>query len=257
MKSYLYLSLIPESLIASMLPPEEFGNYMAVGTKKRTHGEAIFFQVDQDIKSDHFPLADVDDRCLPHPDGLPKSSLYLSVYRVLEHIPLSALKNLYLVTDDGRVLELVKQEYTPSGKSELHLYQELCPLTPLIASNLNPVDFGQFVTDRRNAISVPRLIFVELLLNDLAKDPLSSSAENLPYANIDHLRDCLNSILKNPEKHTKTVIRCMQQDILYRTIKNGFFVSDQKDICYYPFPSEKDLEEKYHDWWRSALTIGF
>jgi len=257
MKSYLYLSLIPESLIASMLPPEEFGNYMAVGTKKRTHGEAIFFQVDQDIKSDHFPLADVDDRCLPHSDGLPKCSLYLSVYRVLEHIPLSALKNLYLVTDDGRVLELEKQEYTPSGKSELHLYQELCPLTPLIASNLNPVDFGQFVTDRRNAISVPRLVFVELLLNDLAKDPLSSSAENLPYANIDHLRDCLNSILKNPGKHTKTVIRCMQQDILYRTIKNGFFVSDQKDICYYPFPSENDLEEKYHDWWRSALTIGF
>jgi len=257
MKSYLYLSLIPESLIASMLPPEEFGNYMAVGTKKRTHGEAVFFQVDQDFESDHFPLTDVDERCVPHPNGLPKCSLYLSVYRVLEHIPITALKNLYLVTDDGRVLELEKQEYAKTAKGELHLYQELCPVTPLIASHLNPVDFGQFVTDRRNTISVPRLAFVELMLGDLAKDPFSGSAENLPYSNIGHLRDCLNGILKNPEKHTKTVIRCMQRDILYRTIKNGFFVSDQKNICYYPFPSETELEEKYHDWWRSALTIGF
>lgn len=43
MKRYLYLSLLPEALIASMLPPEEFGNYLAVGTKKRTRGQAIFF----------------------------------------------------------------------------------------------------------------------------------------------------------------------------------------------------------------------
>jgi len=33
METYLYLSLIPESLIASQLAPEEFGNYYAVGTR--------------------------------------------------------------------------------------------------------------------------------------------------------------------------------------------------------------------------------
>jgi len=66
----------------------------------------------------------------------------------------------------------------------------------------------------------------------------------------------LDGLVENPQKHTKTVIRCMQRDIFYRTIKNGFFVSDQKDICFYPFPSETELEEKHHDWWRSALTIG-
>ena len=42
MKKYYYLVATPESLIASHLEPKEFGNYLAVGTKKRTRGQAIF-----------------------------------------------------------------------------------------------------------------------------------------------------------------------------------------------------------------------
>ncbi len=34
MAIYLYLSLLPEALIASMLCPEEFGTYYAVGSAK-------------------------------------------------------------------------------------------------------------------------------------------------------------------------------------------------------------------------------
>ena len=42
MDIYLYLSLIPEALIASMLPPEEFGTYLAVGTKDPWPGDVFF-----------------------------------------------------------------------------------------------------------------------------------------------------------------------------------------------------------------------
>ena len=35
MKQYLYLSLVPEALIASNLSPEEFGNYYATGAFRR------------------------------------------------------------------------------------------------------------------------------------------------------------------------------------------------------------------------------
>ena len=42
----LYLSLIPQGLIASMLEPEAFGSYYSVGTKVHSRGEAIFFEVD-------------------------------------------------------------------------------------------------------------------------------------------------------------------------------------------------------------------
>ncbi len=257
METYLYLSLVPESLIASMLPPEEFGNYLAVGTKKRTRGQAIFFEIERDFKSDYFPLDSIKERCVPHPDGQPKRSVYLSIYRVLEHIPISVLKNLYLVTDDGRVLSIERKPYEPDGTRELHLYQELTPVSPRIASMLNPGDFCRLVTDTSQPVSVPRLAFVELILNGLAKDPIGASADNLPYPNIDHLRDCLVGLQEHPEKPTKTVIRYFQRDILYRTIKNGFFVGDQKDFAYYPFPSREELEAKYFTWWRSALTVGF
>ena len=257
MEYYLYLSLIPESLIVSMLPPEEFGNYLAVGTKKRTRGEAMFFELDPNFKNSFFPFSDIDKRCVPHSDGRSKQSIYLSIYRVLENIPLNVLKSLYLVTDDGRVLEISKSKYTPNNEDELHLYQELSPVTPLIVSRLNPLEFCRFVTDRKNPVSVPKLAFVELILDDMDKNPESAHEHNLPYPNIDHLMDCLSELKKQSGKTTKTVIRSMQRDLLYRTIKNGIFVGDQKELYFYPFPSRKDLENKFYAWWRSALVIGF
>ncbi len=46
---HLYLNLIPESLVASILPPREFGSYMAVGPKFYSRGEAIFFKLHPDF----------------------------------------------------------------------------------------------------------------------------------------------------------------------------------------------------------------
>ncbi len=255
MKTYLYLSLIPEALIASMLPPEDFGKYLAVGTKKRTRGQAMFFEVDPDFKSDYFSLSDMEKRCVPHPDGQPKNTLYLSIYRVLENIPLSALKHLYLVTVDGRVLEIQQGKYQHEPEEKLHIYQELAPITPFIASTLNPVDFSHLITDKQNPISVPKLCFVELTLFGLANDLDSSDIRDLPYSNIDHLRDCLAALEKDPNKKTKTVTRYMNNYLFYRSIKNGFFVGDNREVRYYPFPSKNDLEDKHYPWWRSAQTV--
>lgn len=257
MKNYIYLSMSPEALIASMLPPDQFGKYFAVGTKKRTRGQAYFFEVNAEKLGDAFPVSLIEERCRPHVDGRPKSSVYISIYRVLENIPLEALMSLYLVTDDGKVLELQSREYIPEEKKTLHLYQEICPVTPRIASKLGPVDFMKLITDRTQPISVPKLFFVELYLNSLGVNPLDAPTENLPYPNMEHLRDCLIQLLESESKPTKTVIRFFQGDLLYRTCKNGFFVGDKDAFLYYPLPSEEELEDKYHDWWRSALVVGF
>lgn len=257
MKRYLYLTLTPEALIASMLPPEEYGNYLAVSTKKRNRGQAIFFEVDESLLGDAFPLEKADKKCVPDEKGKPKRSVYLSIYRTLENIPLKALKNLYLVTDDGRVLELEKGEYNAEEVKELHLYQQLCPVTPRIASLYAPTQFVEFITNTEQPVSVPKIVFVELMLNGLANDPESAPGENLPYSNVDHLRDCLKEMRKDESKPTKTVFRFFQSDLLYRMIKNGFFVGEGKEFVYYPFPSKEELESKYYSWWRSALTVGF
>jgi len=257
MKRYLYLSLLPEGLIASMLPPNEFGNYLSVGTKKRTRGQAMFLEVDMESVKDILPMDYIEEKCVMQEGNIPKNSVYLSIYRVLETIPLKALLKLYLVTDDGRVMELEKQEYKGNLNKELHLYQELCPITPRVASTLAPKEFSLLMTDGTEKVSVPRIVFTELQLGDLSKDPTAAKIDNLPYPNVQHLRDGLLILKENNDKNKKTIIRTFTKDLLYRTIKNGIFVGDKDDMIYYPFPSIEELESKYYAWWRSANIMGF
>ncbi len=248
----IYLSLIPQALIASMLTPVEFGSYYSIGQKARTRGEAIFFELDPGYRSDDFPFHLIGERCVPHPDGSPKNSVYLSIYRVLSRIPLSAIGNLYLTTDDGKTLELQRGTYEPETERKLHLYQELCPITPMVASRLEAREFCRFITDERTAVHVPRLAFCELILRALATDPLYGDAGELPYRNLRHLRDVLGTLKDGKEKKSKLFRRHVAEGLFYRTVRGGFFVGDRNDFAYYPMPSLESLEAEYHEWWRSA-----
>ncbi len=257
MEIYLYLSIFPEALIASMLPPEEFGKYFAVGNRKRTRGQAIFFKVNRNFENDYLKVKNIDELCVPNLDGSPKRSKYIAIYRVLEHIPMEALENLYLVTDDGRVLEIEKSEYSEENGDELHLYQQLGPVRPLVASSLDPAKFCKYLTNTDHPVSVPKIMFVELILNGLSKDPKNATTENIPYRNLDHMRDCLIDLKKPGSKPNKTVVRNTRDDLLFRTTKNGFFIGNQTELFYYPFPSHEQLEGEHYSWWKSALTQGF
>lgn len=255
METYLYLSLIPEALIASHLNPAEFGNYYSVGAQKRSRGQAIFFEVSPDFRSDYLPLDHIEKRCVPHEDGSPRKSTYLSIYRALEHVPLAALGKLYLTTDDGRVLGLEAAPYpAPAGPETLHFYQELCPVTPCVASKLAPDAFAKYITDRVNPISVEKIVFTELRINGLAEHPDTAETANLPYSNIDHLRDCLKELRNRYAKATKVVERDTPGGLLYRTIAGGFYVGDRTGLKYYPMPSRDELETRHFAWWRSALS---
>ncbi|HPT20458.1 MAG TPA: hypothetical protein PLR88_00815 [Bacteroidales bacterium] len=253
MSKYVYLTCTPEALVASMLPPEAFGLYLSTGTKKRNKGQAIFFEVDLGKIESIIDMNSLDKRCVAKPDGSPKSSVYLSVYKVLEMVPLDALKSLYLTTDNGLVLELKKTNYNKSEetKNALHLYQELCPVSPLVASSLAPSVFLKKLTDSSIPIVLPKLFFVELKLGELATNPLYGSAEHLPYPNIGHLRDCLEILKGEYEKHMKTVIRIFSGNLLYRTIETGFFVGAKDDIVYYRYPKMSELENINYEFFRA------
>lgn len=255
MPTYLYLSLIPEALVASMLPPEDFGLYYAIGSAKRSRGQAIFFSLDRSkLSAADFPLDDIDSKCVPHADGSPKTSIYLSIYRVLERIPRDAMLALHLATDDGRVLTLEPTTFVPDGEDRTHLYQEFCPVNPRIVSRLNPAEFAAVLTDDAHNVHVPRIVFAELTLGNLKNDPDHRDIDNLPYPNIGHLRDCLRDLASDPSKPTKTVLRQMTQEVLYRTIRNGFFVGDANGITSFPLPSRDQLEREHLAWWRSAQS---
>lgn len=252
MTVHLYLSLVPEALIASMLSPEEFGSYYAVGTKKKATGQALFFEVDPEFQSKYFRINEGISRCVPHEDGTPKASIYISVYRVLEHIDISALGKFYMVTQDGRTLGLEASESIPDLDGGLHLYKEIAPVSPLIASRLNPVEFYDLIVKNPTSlVTLPAIAFAELRLGELAEDPEMGQIGDLPYANMDHLREVLKDLKTKPVA-TKMVDRASVATIAYRTVKNGIYVGNETGLCFYPMLSNEELRENHYRWWRSA-----
>ena len=254
MKKYYYLVVTPDSLIVSHLDPVDFGNYLAVGAKKQIRGQAIFFEIDPDKTKVHQDY--INMKLKPYDDGQPKRSVYISIYRALESVPMDAFRDLYLVTDDGHVLALEKKDYVSNKPANIHLYQQLMPITTRVASKLSPPDFIRFLTDTMQPVSAPKICFVDLKLNDLVDNPYAPLS-NLPYPNPDFLRDCIIKLKDSPGRQTKTVLRFLRDDISYRTIETGFFIGDKHHYLFYPFPKIEDLEGKYFMWWRSALKRHF
>ncbi len=253
--AHLYLVLIPESLVASQLEPEAFGAYLAVGSTSRSRGQAIYFEVDPAFRSDAFPMSLVTESALTKEDGSPKNSLYLSAYRVLEHIPIRAIGDLFLATDDGRVLRLKRGGDPPHEERLLHLYQELCPVRPGVASTLDAVDFGRFITASENPVHFPRLVYSELILRELASDPQHGRIGELPYTNLGHLRDGLTLLQAGSGKKNKMIYRRLPEDLSFRTVRNGFFIAEQGGHAYYPMPTVEQLEHEHYEWWKSAQVL--
>lgn len=254
MALHLYASLVPEALIASMLAPEEFGAYYAVGTEKKSRGQAMFVEIDPAFRDPFFRIDEGVERCIPHPNGDPKRSVYISVYRVFEHLPVSVLGSMFLVTSDGRVAELGKGTLPSTPDSGLHLYQEICPVTPLVVSTKGPVAFSRSMMDRSETLfSLPALCFADLKLGGLASDPERGDSGDLPYTNIDHLRQCLVE-LRTKHNATKMVDRNHSVCFPYRTVATGFYFGRGRELAFYPMPAKEDLLGRHYAWWRSAQS---
>ena len=259
MDVHLYFSLIPEALIASNLPPEKFGQYYSTGSSYKSKGQSMFFEVDPNFRSDYFDIDTAVSRCTPTADGTPKHSVYISVYRVLEHMPISALGKLYLTTAYGHTIGLERGAEMPRDDSyHLHLYQDMVPANSLVVSNLDPLGFYQSVTTHpMKFIRFPGLFFVELELGELANDPENGQVGDLPYSFIHHLREALME-LKPPTgeepstKETKMVHRVHSLEFPYRMVKRGFYVGNGPNVAFYPMLSHRELRDKYNQWWHSA-----
>ncbi len=252
---YLYLSLVPEALIASMLAPGEFASYYAVGTRSKTQGQAVFVEIDPDFRHAEIPVEKGLARCLPHRNGEPKRSVYISVYRVLERLPLSTFGRLHLVTKDGRTLGLERNPYAgpDTGAGGLHFYHELAPTRPAVVSTLGPGGFYKLLMGAPDGFEgLPAVAFAELRLGNLESDPEHGDVKDLPYENIEHLRSCLSQL------GTKTVAskifdRANPGLFPYRTIKDGVYVGNAAEgLSIYRLPDAAALRDRHHEWWRSA-----
>lgn len=254
MNYHLYLSLTPEALIASMLNPVEFAAYYAMGEHDKPNGQVIFIEIDPTFRHEYFQLDKGIARCVPAADGSPKSSVYISIYRALEHIPIAAMGDLYCVTRDGRALKIAKTT-AHNNESGLHLYSELAPVRPAVVSPLGPLDFKNLMMGQQGGIlELPAIAFVELRLGQLATDPENGDIQDIPYRNIEHLRKCLKEV-RNKAIATKLFDLSGSDVFSYRVVKNGIFVGNkQEGLSLYAMPSSEELREKHRAWWRSSNT---
>jgi hypothetical protein len=244
-----------EALVASHLDPEAFGRYMSVGTQKNTKGNVLFFEIIPDLKDNYFRLSDIEARCAEHPDGSPKRSKYISIYRVLEHLEVAEFGKLYLGTADGRVLGLEPSDYDSTHEDAgPNLYQELSPVSPMVVSILPPAALIKFITDPANPLRIPRLLFADLLVD---RDDSDRLAGYLPYADPRHIEDCIRELETGSDKKTKTVSRDPYLHGFFRTIRRGFFLGDAAHLKFYRFPERRVLEIEHARWWRSASESMF
>ena len=256
MALHYYMTVFPmEALVASQLEPEHFASYMALGDKKAAAEQLIFVEVEGGF-GNFFDWDFAEKKCVPHSDGRLKNSLYLSVYRVLENVPLTAMGSLYLVTKDGRSLVLEKEEYSaPANWKGYALYREYCPMSPLAVSTLDPKNYGDHMTEKNNKVHVPTLFFADLKLGDVDNIEDSGNVGQIYDKNLEHLQSCVHVLQAGKGKMTKIVDRSNFNSSFYQIIDNGLYVSSKDGIVMYSMPSRDELKKINYDWGRSALIF--
>ena len=254
---HLYLILYPnEALVASQLTPEEFGMHYSIGSPRHFTGKVIFVEVDINFRHPYLKIDDFLKLTVSAFPGKPKRTKFVKSYRVLEHMEFSALQKLYLVTTDGGVLGLDKSEQpADDGEKGVRLYQEICPLRLLVASNLDPRSFGIFITEETWSRGAPKIFFTKYDI-----DVAATVADNavhaynmgpLPNVNPTNLPTALKELQEDPTKKTKTVSLNPNLDYMsYKTIKKGFWFSAGQETVFYRMPTMDELHEKHYSWWR-------
>ena len=256
METRFYLSIFPmEALIASQLPALEFGTYMATGTTNGSYEKLIFIEVEGGFGG-FFDWAHAAERCVPHESGDPKHSVWLSVYRALEHVPMDKMLSLYLATNDGRTLEIARQEYKAETNDRPYwVYQELCPVRPLVVSTYDPPTLSEYMTHDNVKVAVPRIAFADLKVIDFDNLEDTGHLGSTYDRNLEHLKSCIGSVTSDHPKKVKNVERSKIESFGYQIIKHGIYIGSGRELVAYPMPSDAEIRMHHYDWGRSAQML--
>ncbi len=256
-QKHLYLILFPnEALVASQLTPEEFGNHYSIGSARHFMGKVIFVEVDINYRHEYLQIDDTLKSTESGIPGRPKRTKFVKSYRVLEHVDFSALEKLYLVSTDGGVLGLEKaQQPADYGDQHVRLYQEICPLRLLVASSLDPRQFGRYITEETWSKGAPKIFFTKYDIDVAAtvanNEVRAFNMGPLPNVNPTNLPTALKELHEDPTKKTKTVSLNPNLDFVsYKAIKHGFWFSHGANTVFYRMPSLDELHQKHYSWWR-------
>ena len=258
-QKHLYMIVFPiNALVASQLEPKAFAQHYTIGSARHFQGKVIFAELDINFRDPYFKIEDYLATTVPHDDGSPKRTKFISSYRVLEHVPLNVIQKLYLVTVNGKALELQPGPYTAENVPGLiRIFQEIEPVSNLIASRLDQRSFGKYITSDA-AKGAARVCFTQVDLN--IEEFLQSSKNReiilspIPDSNPYHLLDCLTELQQVPEKSVKTIsLSSVLHSISYRVLRHGFWFFDaDENMLFFPIPSAHELETTHYEWWKNA-----
>ena len=258
-EKHLYMIVFPvNALVASQLNPVAFAEHYTIGSSKHFRGKVIFVEVDVNFRDPYFEMDHYLSMTVTHPNGSPKKTKFISSYAVLEHVDLKALRSLYLVTPNGKALEIKAKPYTAINEPGLvRIYQEITPLSNLVASTYDQRGFGKYITSETRSKGAPKICFTQYELNveeffeknQNREIMLSPIPENNPV----RLYQFLTELKADPSKKTKTIsLNNTLLEASYTLIRHGFWFAAGNELLFYPMPTLKDLESKYYDWWRQV-----
>lgn len=256
-EKHLYMIVHPiNALVASQLDPYQFADHYTIGSTKHYRGKVLFVEIDVSFRHPFFPIDEILKETVPHSDGKPKKTKFVASYRVMEHIDFKLFKSLYLVTANGKALEIKPQNYAGVHKHDkVRVYQEIAPLTNLVASTLEPPLFGKYITRETRTKGAPKIFYtqyqfdVEEFLQKNVNREFKHSP--IPETNPARLYDYLEELRNQPDKTTKTIsLNNTLTETSFALIKHGFWFAEGDELLFYPMPSEEEMETKHHDWWK-------
>ena len=161
-----------------------------------------------------------------------------------------------LTTRDGRTLELKPSDYkAPDASHDYFIYQELCPIDPVVVSSLDPQTFAKSICDSKNKIYVPKVIYADLKVINLDDEVNTGNIGRMYSKDKEHLRECIEAVKGDPNKVTKTFTRTNVESFSFQVISSGVYVSDGKKVMMYKMPSVDEIKQTDYDWGRSALIL--
>ncbi len=257
-EQHLYMVLYPSTfLISSQLTPEELGQHYLTGSKQNYDSGLIFAEIDNSYRNDYLDIDWGLEQLVPHKDGSPKATKFISAYRVLEHIKLDSIKRLYLSSASGYVMGIDSAPFVqPEDSTRFKIYAGITPLRMMSVSTLSFEEYGRHMISDQKHKGAPSLFYAQLEFNskqfriDYDKNPLMPSP--IPGIHPAILRSKIDEIKDKPVKTTKGLkIETNIHRFPPQLFRHGFTFFSSVNSLYFPMPSRDVIEEKFYKYFRT------
>ncbi len=256
--NHLYMILFPNTaLVGSQLAPQEFAKHFITGSSKYYSGKLIFAEVDTGFRHNYFKIDEMLADLAPHDDGRPKSTKYVSTYRVLEHVDFDAIQHLYITTPEGYTLDLAPGPYEARHQPGfIRVFGEITPVSMMVLSDYNFMEFSKYITSPASFVGAPKMFYtqIDLEIEEFLKEIESNPLMQPPIPDIHPavLRKSILELRQYKDKHTKGLsLANPLGKISFRNLRHGFMFASQNQNKFYPLPSGSEIERTNYKFWKS------